>query len=180
MTQSESSDKPDANEPFPNSRRIYEAGEIHPSIRVPLREVVLSRTRRANGLSEPNEAVRIYDCSGPWGDPNFHGDVALGLPALRRPWIEGRGDVKEVKSPVRKVQSLQAGDRFPQPPNRRLLRAKPAEIVTQLHYARQGIITPEMEFIAIRENLGRERGGSGIHGLRKPAGESFGASIPAR
>jgi phosphomethylpyrimidine synthase len=137
-----------------------------------MREVVSSPTKRANGLSESNDPVRIYDCSGSWGEPEFHGDVKQGLPALRRPWILERGDVEEVQNP--KARSQESS-------NRRFLKTKPGGIVTQLHYARQGIITPEMEFVAIRENLGRERRTSLLsqNPSRPLGGESFGASIPA-
>ena len=163
----------ETNDPFPNSRRIYVAGETHRNLRVPMREVISSPTRSANGLSESNDPVRMYDCSGSWGDPEFHGDVEQGLPALRRPWILERGDVEELRNPKSRSQ---------QPTNRRTLRAKPGGIVTQLHYARQGIITPEMEFVAIRENLGRERKTSLLNQdpSRSLGGESFGASIPAQ
>ena len=180
MTPNRTTMKPEVNEPFPNSRRIYLAGEIHPSLRVPMREVMSSPTRRVNGLSESNDPVRIYDCSGHWGDPKFHGDVRGGLPALRRPWILERGDVEELQDPKFKMQGPQTGVRGPQLANRRPLQARPGAMVTQLHYARQGIITPEMEFVAIRENLGRERAASRSSdpAARNLGGESFGASIP--
>src|ERR1700756_1771850 len=115
----------ETNDPFPNSRRIYVAGETHRNLRVPMREVISSPTRRANGLSESNDPIRIYDCSGSWGDPEFHGDVAQGLPPLRRPWILERGDVEDVQNPKARNQ---------EPSNRRHLRAKPGGIVTQLYY----------------------------------------------
>src|SRR5262249_12754413 len=104
-------------------------------------------------------------------DPGFHGDVGQGLPALRYPWIIARGDVEPVLNARRGMQY---------PEGRRPLRAKPGKIVTQLQYARQGVITPEMEFIALRENLGQERINPGISAERKRrlAGESFGAGIP--
>jgi phosphomethylpyrimidine synthase len=138
-----------------------------------MREVISSPTKRANGLSESNDPVRIYDCSGSWGDPEFHGDVEQGLPDLRRPWILERGDVEEVQNPKARSQ---------EPTNQRSLRAKAGGIVTQLYYARQGIITPEMEFVAIRENLGRERRTPLLrqNPSRSLGGESFGASIPAQ
>jgi phosphomethylpyrimidine synthase len=165
--------KLETNDPFPNSRRIYIAGEKNCKLRVPMREVTSSPTKRANGLSESNDPIRIYDCSGSWGDPGFHGDVAQGLPLLRRPWILERGDVEEVQNPKARSQ---------EPTNRRSVRAKPGGIVTQLYYARQGIITPEMEFVAIRENLGRERKTSLTtqNPPRTLRGESFGAAIPAQ
>jgi phosphomethylpyrimidine synthase len=165
--------KLETNDPFPNSRRIYVAGQTHRNLRVPMREVISSPTRRANGLSELNGPVRIYDCSGSWGDPEFHGDIEQGLPLLRRPWILERGDVEEVQNPKARSQ---------EPTHGRSLRAKPGGTVTQLYYARQGIITPEMEFVALRENLGRERRTSllNLNPARSLGGESFGASIPAQ
>ncbi len=127
------------------ARRVYVRGTIHPEVLVPFREVVLSPTHGMAGRVELNEPVRLYDCAGPWGDPAFQGDVRHGIPALRRPWILARGDVEEY--------GTQSGKPFFE---RRPLRARAGQIATQLAYARRGIITPEMEFIAIRENLGRE------------------------
>ena len=97
---------------------------------------------------ETNEPVRVYDCSGPWGDESFHGDAEHGLPPLRRDWVLRRGDVEEVPDAAAAAGAPAA--------RARPLRAKPGRVVTQLRYARQGIITPEMEYIAIRENMGRE------------------------
>ena len=122
--------------------------------------------------STPNEPVRVYDCSGPWGDPDFNGTSEEGLPALRRDWILQRGDVEEYDGREVKPQddgylsgkhaefaSAAEKNRLVEFPGlksqrRRTLRAKAGKIVTQLQYARAGIITPEMEFIAIRENMG--------------------------
>ena len=80
---------------FPNSSRIYVEGEIHEGLKVPMREIRLSDTEHPEGEIEKNEPVRVYDCSGPWGDPEFDGDVTQGLPPLRRNWILDRGDVEE-------------------------------------------------------------------------------------
>src|SRR5436190_12915098 len=80
---------------LPNSRKVYVAGKLHPDIRVPLREISLAPTKTMSGDIEANEPVRVYDCSGPWGDPSFRGDVEEGLPAFRRDWILARGDVEE-------------------------------------------------------------------------------------
>src|SRR5881397_1023002 len=166
---------------LPNSRKIYVSGTLHKEIGVPFREIMLAPTKSMNGEIELNEPVRVYDTSGPWGDPDFRGDVTQGLPPLRARWIAARGDVEEIEG--RKVQPIDDGylsvthaehsakrngskkDELrgkklstlnSQPPTaaRRPLRAKPGKVVTQLAYARQGIITPEMEFIAIRENMG--------------------------
>ncbi|HIX19350.1 MAG TPA: phosphomethylpyrimidine synthase ThiC [Candidatus Akkermansia intestinigallinarum] len=122
---------------YPGSRRIYVAGQRYPEIRVAMREVSQQDTVFPDGTTEPNEPVRIYDCSGPWGDEDFVGDVRRGLPPLRAPWIAARGDV-----------APQAGGS--------LRAADPAAPPTQRAYALKGIITPEMEYVAIRENLGRE------------------------
>jgi phosphomethylpyrimidine synthase len=163
---------PHSREPLPASRRVHVAGTLHPGVRVPLREIRLAPTRRADGRLEANAPVRVYDTSGPWGDPAFTGTVEHGLPALRRDWILARGDVEECAG--RPVQPLDDGYLSEQhrglsrarrqddpgyrlegltAPRRRPLRAKPGNVVTQLQYARAGLITPEMEFIALRENL---------------------------
>jgi phosphomethylpyrimidine synthase len=164
----------DDRSPLPNSRRVYVGGKIHPDIRVPFREISLAPTKSINGEIEVNEPVRVYDTSGPWGDPDFHGHVTQGLPALRTKWIRDRGDVEEHDG--RKVQPIDDGFlsaahaehlakrngsekdelRIKKPGGRKPLRAK-SGAVTQLAYARRGIITPEMEFIAIRENQGLQR-----------------------
>ena len=80
---------------MPNSQRVYVEGEIHPEVRVPFREISLAPTKDFSGKLEPNEPVRVYDTSGPWGDPQFAGDSSKGMPALREKWIRGRGDVAE-------------------------------------------------------------------------------------
>jgi len=157
---------------FPNSSRVYVNGTIHPEVRVPMREIRLSDTEHPNGRIEENPPLRVYDCSGPWGDPCFEGDVTQGLPALRRGWILARGDVGEyagrsVKpedngylsdSHAEKYNETKASkNKLKEYPGlkRKPLRASAGHPVTQLWYARQGIITPEMEFIALRENMGR-------------------------
>ena len=155
---------------LPNSRRIYIDGQ-QTGVRVPFREISQNQTRNFDNSLADNEPVRVYDTSGPWGDPAVRGDVREGLPSLRRHWILSRGDVEEYQG--RELQPIDDGyltfdaanqarqkekgrlEDFPAL-NRTPLRAKPGACVTQMHYARQGIITPEMEFIAIRENLGRE------------------------
>jgi phosphomethylpyrimidine synthase len=148
MIATKKSFEPSSSEQLPKSKRVYVAGKIHPDIRVPMREIELTPTKSFNGQIETNEPVRVYDCSGPWGDPDFKGTAKKGLSALRRNWILKRADVEEskVKGPRSKVQSPKSAG------GQRPLRAKLGKIVTQLAYARAGIITPEMEFIAIREN----------------------------
>ncbi|MGC6458664.1 MAG: phosphomethylpyrimidine synthase ThiC [Akkermansiaceae bacterium] len=156
---------------FPNSTRIYVEGKIHENIRVPMREIRLSDTEHQNGVIEKNAPIRVYDCSGPWGDPEFDGDVRNGLPALRRDWILNRQDVEEYDG--REVKAMDNGylseahaekynenksakNKLKEYPG---LKRKPlrstGKPVTQKWYADQGVITPEMEFIAIRENMGR-------------------------
>src|SRR6058998_1323321 len=86
---------PQSSGAMPKSARVYVPGALHKDIRVPMREIALSPTRSSNGQIEVNEPVRVYDCSGPWGDPEFRGSVEEGLPALRRDWVLRRGDVEE-------------------------------------------------------------------------------------
>jgi phosphomethylpyrimidine synthase len=172
---------PPSSEPLPNSRKVYVPGTTHPDLRVPFREIRLSPTQSYGGGAQTNEPVRVYDCSGPWGDPGFEGNVEQGLPALRRGWIMGRGDVEAV--PGAALQASRPGadaGRIPDSGLRAPLRARPGRAVTQLRYARSGSITPEMEFIAIRENLGLEQCQARAAGRqgRQPGGESFGAGIP--
>src|SRR5205085_628032 len=87
--------EPQSSEPLPKSQRVYVAGKIHGDVRVSMREIELTPTKSFNGEAEANEPVRVYDCSGPWGDPDFTGTVEEGLPALRAKWIRARGDVEE-------------------------------------------------------------------------------------
>src|SRR3954470_9793351 len=89
--------EPTAETPLPNSRKIYLPGSLHPDLRVPFREISLAPTKTMSGEIEVNEPVRVYDTSGPWTDPDFHGDVELGLPPLRADWIRARGDVEEIE-----------------------------------------------------------------------------------
>ncbi len=208
---------------FPSSKKVYVDGKLHPDVRVPFREISLALTKSMNGEIEVNESVRVYDTSGPWGDPSVTLDPVQGLPPLRRDWILKRGDVDEIEGRVvrpiddgylsethaahasRKGSTpnsdkSRAGADRPTfngagaPSSRKPLRGSAGCPVTQLYYARQGIVTPEMEFIAIRENghansssvaavadRGAAANGSGHNrnDLRQQhAGESFGANIP--
>ncbi len=144
--------------PFPASRKVYVAGS-RPDVRVPMREIALTPTSGRFGQEE-NLPVRVYDTSGPYTDPAVRTDIRQGLPPLRRPWILERGDVEEYDG--RPVQPRDDGLKADDPRanlavfpglSRRPLRAKPGQAVTQMHYARRGIVTPEMEFIAVREQL---------------------------
>jgi phosphomethylpyrimidine synthase len=167
---------PHSSEQLPGSKRVYVAGKIHPDVRVPMREIELTPTKSYTGAIEQNEPVRVYDCAGPWGDPSFKGNVEEGLPALRAKWIRARGDVVEHDGrPVQPIDDGYLSDKHRELgqarhqdetsfhldqtalPKRKILRAKPGKVVTQFAYARAGIITPEMEFIAIRESMGRQK-----------------------
>ncbi|MFT5124334.1 MAG: phosphomethylpyrimidine synthase [Kiritimatiellia bacterium] len=185
---------------FPNSRKVYVTGS-RPDIQVPLREIKLSATKTPHGEIE-NPPLRVYDTSGPWMDPNLKLDVRHGLPELRAPWIAERNDTETYE-----MRGFQRGDDGPKGAGSRSpfpglvrepRRAKAGMNVSQMHYARKGIITPEMEYIAIRENNGRmeafeaqyqkNKNGEGIlahaqvgirNGLNhQHPGNSWGASIP--
>ncbi len=178
---------------LPNSKKVFVSGKLHPNIRVPFREISLAPTKTMSGEIEANEPVRVYDTSGPWGDPDFRGDLTRGLSPVRANWIRDRGDVEEIAG--RMVRPIDDGylslshaessakrngsekyelrsKKF----QRRPLRASAGHPVTQLWYARRGIITPEMEFIAIREN---RHAGAGIEPANSSSvGEA--ASFPAK
>ncbi|EGH8510584.1 phosphomethylpyrimidine synthase ThiC [Salmonella enterica] len=169
---------------FPNSKRIYVTGSQH-DIRVPMREIQLSPTliggSKDNPQFEENEAVPVYDTSGPYGDPEVAINVQQGLAKLRQPWIDARNDSEELddRSSAYTRERL-ADDGLDDLRFTGLLtpkRVKAGKRITQLHYARQGIVTPEMEFIAIRENMGRERICSEVLRHQHP-GMSFGARLP--
>ncbi|NRA01462.1 MAG: phosphomethylpyrimidine synthase ThiC [Myxococcales bacterium] len=142
---------------FPASRRVYVTGS-RPDLRVPMREVELADSS-VDGTRVQNAPFRVYDTSGPWGDPELELDVRTGVPALRRPWVLERGDIEE--APEREVPPEDDGQRAngsgPAPLRAGApLRAKPGSNVTQLHYARRGIVTPEMEFVSLREQVDPE------------------------
>jgi phosphomethylpyrimidine synthase len=162
-----------SSDQWPKSKKVYIAGRQHAGVRVPFREIELSPTHAANGRVEANEPVRVYDTSGPWGDPAHHGDVKRGLPALRREWILDRGDVEE-HEPVSDVSAFRISQSAFQKP----LRAKRSKVVTQLQYARQGIITPEMEFVAIRENLGLDSNTPTLHHSSSPSSQRSAIPFP--
>ena len=159
------------SEAFPSSRKVYRAGHLHAGLRVPMREIDLHPS-----AGEPPLAV--YDSSGPYTDPQVRIDIEAGLARLRGAWISARADVEAY--PGRRVQLVDNGlnegaKGSPEFPLRRApLRASAGRAVTQLAYARAGIITPEMEYIAIRENLGRAEAPPGA-----PDGNSWGAALPA-
>ncbi|MDX7713724.1 phosphomethylpyrimidine synthase ThiC [Aeromonas caviae] len=168
----------------PNSRRIFIQGS-RPDIRVPLREIQLADTfvggTKDAPQFEPNEPVPVYDTSGPYGEEAAPIDVRRGLPRLRENWVLERADTDALDGLSSTFTQERLADegldhlRFEHLPSAR--RAKPGRRVTQLHYARQGIVTPEMEFIAIRENMGRERVRSELLRTQHP-GQGFGARLP--
>ena len=168
----------------PNSKKVYVAGSIHPQIRVPFREITLTASPNGNGSSAPHEPVIVYDTSGPYTDPNKEIDIRKGMEALRAEWIQSRGDVEEYEGRMvqpgdngyKSEEHLPEIERFPLA-DRTILRAKSGKNVSQLHYARQGIITPEMEYIAIRENQKRADLDLDMEREKRLAGNSFGASI---
>ncbi len=180
--------------PLPNSRKIYVEGS-RPDIRVPMREISQSDTPASFG-AEPNPPIFVYDCSGPYTDPKAKIDIRSGLPALRQRWIEERGDTEVLPDLSSEFGRQRAADtaldelRFPGL-HRTPRRAKAGMNVSQMHYARRGIITPEMEYIAIRENLQRQQYTESLKAagptgakmaammLRQHPGQHFGASIPA-
>ncbi len=167
-----------ATTPFAKSRKVYVEGS-RPDIRVPFREISLSDTPSAFG-AEKNPPVVVYDTSGPYTDPTISIDIRNGLPALRTDWIMERGDVEQLDGPTSEFGHQRLVDpelsemRFNL--HRKPLRAKAGANVSQMHYARKGIITPEMEFIAIRENQRRENMSELLQ--TQHAGQDFGANIP--
>ncbi len=168
-------------EPFPNSRKIYVEGS-KASIQVAMREVTQHDTQagKFNGEAGPNPPVTIYDTSGPFTDPDIALDVHQGIPDIRTPWIRERDDVVELDGHTsdyaQKRESDSSLDSIRFKRNRKALRAKPGMRVTQMHYARKGIVTPEMEYIAIREN---QRYEDALEELKHQyPGKDWGASIP--
>jgi phosphomethylpyrimidine synthase len=182
---------------LPNSRKVYVTGS-RPDIRVPMREITQSDTpmgMAGSGAAEKNPPVYVYDTSGPYTDPDARIDIRSGLAQLRATWIEERGDSEQLGGPsseygVERLKDPKLGElRFNL--GRRPRRAKAGMNVSQMHYARRGIVTPEMEFIAIRENLRRQEyleslRSSGPTGaklaelmMRQHPGQSYGAAIPA-
>ncbi|MBC9798488.1 phosphomethylpyrimidine synthase ThiC [Sinomicrobium weinanense] len=166
--------------PLPNSKKIYVPGTLYPDIRVPMREITLSDTKNSlTGASEKNPPVTIYDTSGPFTDPEIDIEVEKGIPPVRSQWIASRDDVDQLSQFSSEYSNKRLNDqelhslRFPH--IRKPLRARSGQNVTQMHYAKKGIITPEMEFIAIRENqkLQEVRQLSEQH-----PGNSWGAGIP--
>ena len=164
--------------PIPGSRKIHVTGS-RDDLRVPLREIALADTPLVFG-AEKNAPVTVYDTSGPYTDPDYRVDLSAGLPPLRAAWIAERGDVEQLAGLSSEFGRRREADRrldavrFPN--LRRPLRAKAGANVTQMHYARRGIVTPEMEYIALRENQRIEA--LEAHLRVQHPGESFGAALP--
>ncbi|MGZ8434693.1 MAG: phosphomethylpyrimidine synthase ThiC [Candidatus Binatia bacterium] len=177
-------------QPLPASHKIYVHSHQRPEISVAMRAVVLSNAQHGNGNgnghgAHANAPLMIYDTSGPYTDPEAQTDIRRGLKPMRLDWIRGRGDIEELagssyQAPVKKngKASDPQTERFPDRARRPILRAKAGCNVSQMHYARKGIITPEMEYVAIRENLGRQQAFESNGNGRAHAGYSFGAAIP--
>jgi phosphomethylpyrimidine synthase len=168
--------EPISTTPFPNSKKVYLIGS-RPDIRVPMREITLSDTHLENGIHHINQPVTVYDTSGPYTDPNITVDVRQGLPDIRTAWIEQRNDTEQLPTVTsRYSQSRQNNDHLWCFSHRRApRRAKTGHNVTQMHYARRGIITPEMEFIALRETQHIEQ----LDDLAaQHPGQSFSATTP--
>ncbi len=171
---------------YPNSEKVYVEGS-RPDIRVGMREIHLSPTFVGGSKEKPqyedNESIRVYDTSGPYTDPQSTIDIYQGLAPVRKAWIDERADTEFLDAVSSDYAQTRLSDetldelRFSALPSIR--RAKPNQCVTQLHYARQGIITPEMEFIAIRENMGRQQYREEQLNRQHP-GESFGADLPSQ
>ncbi|SHI75506.1 phosphomethylpyrimidine synthase [Arenibacter nanhaiticus] len=168
--------------PFPSSQKIYVPGKIYPELQVAMREILLSDTTDSlTGKKIPNEPVTIYDTSGPYTDPNIAIDIHKGLKPLRKQWILDRGDVEELNEFSSEYCNQRLNDksldylRFSH--LKKPLRAKKGKNVSQLYYAKQGIITPEMEYVAIREN---QRIDEMTRLSEQHKGQSFGASIPEK
>ena len=182
-----------AVQPFPNSRKVYVQGS-RPDIQVPMREITFSDTSILFG-NEKNPPIYVYDTSGPYTDPNAKIDIRSGLPAIRATWIAERDDTEELDGPTSEYGRARLNDksldelRFNL--TRKPRRAKKGARITQMEYARRGIVTPEMEFVAIRENMRRQEyleslKAAGPTGekmakmmMRQHPGHSFGASIPS-
>ena len=182
-----------AIQPLPNSRKIYVEGS-RPDIQVPMREISQADTPTGMG-GEQNPPIFVYDCSGPYSDPAAKIDIRSGLPALRAQWIAERNDTEELSDLTSEYGRQRAADtaldelRFPGL-HRKPRRAKAGANVSQMHYARKGIITPEMEYVAIRENLNRRAYIESLRSTgplgekmakllgRQHPGQNFGASIP--
>jgi phosphomethylpyrimidine synthase len=185
INQNDSEQNGITTQPLPASNKVYVHSHTRPDIEVAMRSITVSSAQRhgSGGHGHVNPPLMVYDTSGPYTDPNIETDIRKGLAPLRLAWIKARADVEEISGRSYGNGNGKNGsstERFPETSRRPILRAKPGHNVAQMHYAKKGIITPEMEYIAIRENIGRqeawENGAQG--GSRTHAGNSYGASIP--
>ena len=176
----------------PKSKKVYVSGTIHSDIKVPFREISLSASTTVNGngngngnhIEQDESSLIVYDTSGPYTDPDAKIDIREGLDPIRLPWIIGRDDVEYYDG--RNIEPKDDGYREGENPNTerfpktrdKVLRAKPGQNVSQMYYAKRGIITPEMEFIAIRENQKRKQWVENEEREQRLTGNSFGASLP--
>ena len=179
-----------STEPLPSSHKIYIESQRRPDVRVAMRAIHLSGAHNGHngsGGGDLDRPLTVYDTSGPYTDPNVETDIRRGLQARRADWIRARGDVEELPAPSYQPPAGKnvhknggSTERFPEESRRPVLRAKAGRNVSQMHYARQGIITPEMEYIALRENIGRQQAWENGHSAmgRTHNGYSFGAAIP--
>jgi phosphomethylpyrimidine synthase len=173
-----------SREPLPSSQKIYVAGTIYPDLRVPMRKVVLSKPKTASQAGAEPSSITLYDTTGPYTDPEYKIDIERGLTPIRESWIERRNDTEFYEARINDPAFVSTfGDPLGRATGlkRTPRRAKAGGNVTQMHYARKGKITPEMEFIAIRENQGRQKLKESLaeHDRnRRLKGESFGAAIP--
>lgn len=168
--------------PFPNSKKVYVSGKLFPELKVAMREIELSDTVDSLTKSRtPNQPVTVYDTSGPYTDPNKDIDVHKGIERIREQWILDRGNVEQLDGFSSKYCNERLNDksldhlRFGH--LKKPMRAKKGENVSQMHYAKKGIITPEMEYVAIREN---QRIDEMTRLSKQHPGQDFGASIPAK
>ncbi|SNR56925.1 hydroxymethylpyrimidine synthase [Lutibacter agarilyticus] len=168
--------------PFPNSKKIYVSGKIHPQLKVAMREISLSDTVDSlNGTRTKNEPVTVYDTSGPYTDPNKNIDIHQGIERIKESWVLGRGDVEQLDAFSSEYSNQRLNDKSLDHLRFSLLkkpmRAKKGKNVSQMYYAKQGIITPEMEYVAIREN---QRIDEITRLATQHSGQNFGASVPAK
>ena len=170
---------PDSVQPFPSSRKVYQTGR-RADLNVPFREISLAETHSSQGV-ERNDSVYVYDTSGPYTDPDTRIDIRQGLTPVRAKWIEERDDTERLDDVSSEYGRLRQNDPKIEPLRFGHLgaprRARPGANVTQMHYARLGIVTPEMEFIAIRENCMRQAYREEVRRHRHP-GMGFGANLP--
>ncbi|HEY2986928.1 MAG TPA: phosphomethylpyrimidine synthase ThiC [Candidatus Binatia bacterium] len=167
--------------PLPASRKIYVASRRLSDVRVAMREIAVSPTHEGfsdNGRTQENPPLMVYDTSGPYTDPQAKIELRKGLASLRSQWIKARADTEAIQGHYL-LKGSNGTERFPDASRRPVLRAQAGRNVSQMHYAKKGIVTPEMEYIAIRENIGREKSAQNGNGSSHPkGGNSFGASIP--